>query len=140
MHLYNERGFTFIETIISLIVVAILLSISLPTIKMVKSPAYFDELAVFQFFTFIEDEMNSSSNITVSERQILITDVDNREIKVSLYGDDVRRRVDEKGHELLIHDLKDITFSLQNHLLDIHVTTRNGDDYYKTIPVSLFNQ
>ncbi|MFG6148531.1 competence type IV pilus minor pilin ComGF [Halobacillus sp. B23F22_1] len=135
MHLYNERAFTFVETMISLIVISILLSISLPTIKLVKSPSYFNELAVFQFFTFIENETNSSSKITVSERQIIITDVDDREIEVSLYGDDVRRRVNEKGHELLIHDLKDITFSMQDHLLSIHVTTVNGGDYHKKIPV-----
>ncbi|WP_101844279.1 competence type IV pilus minor pilin ComGF [Halobacillus sp. Marseille-P3879] len=135
MRHHKELGFTFLETIISLTVVTILLTLSIPTIEMMKSSGYYEELAAFQFFTFIEDEMNVSTKLLISKEKIVITDLNNRNIEIEKYRDNIRRRVDAQGHELLIHDIKAVSFTEAEGNLKIQLTTKNRGDYYKTIPL-----
>ncbi|MCP3025695.1 competence type IV pilus minor pilin ComGF [Halobacillus sp. A5] len=135
MPLYNNEGFTLAETILSLTIITILLSISYPTIRMIDSANYYEELDVFQFLTFVENEMNSSNHVSITRENILLTDHNNRLVEIEKYRDHVRRRVDDQGHELLIQNIKDIEFAHKDNLLIIHVYTRNGGEYHKKIPL-----
>lgn len=133
MLLLKSNGFTLVETIISLTLISILLTISIPVIKLIEGPSYSNELSVFQFLTFVEEEINTSTNVTLINNELIITDNQNREIKISKYGNDVRRRVNNTGHELLIHNIQELSFKLDKQMLHLSVVIKNGGSYHKTI-------
>lgn len=133
MLLLKSNGFTLVETIISLTLISILLTISVPVIKLIEGPSYSNELSVFQFLTFVEEEINTSTNVTLINNELIITDNQNREIKISKYGNDVRRRVNNTGHELLIHNIQELSFKLDKQMLHLSVVIKNGGSYHKTI-------
>ncbi|UOR12320.1 competence type IV pilus minor pilin ComGF [Halobacillus amylolyticus] len=129
----NSKGFTLIETLFCLTLLSIMLTIILPLLKLMESPAYSHELSVIQFFTFIESEVNTSTNVSLLQNELLITDTMGRNIRISKYGDTVRRQVNETGHELLITSIQSITFKLKDDILTVHLTLKEGTAYDKAI-------
>ncbi|UOQ93727.1 prepilin-type N-terminal cleavage/methylation domain-containing protein [Halobacillus shinanisalinarum] len=131
----NSKGFTLVETLFCLTLLSIMLTISIPLLKLIESPAYSHELSAIQFFTFVEEEINTSTKVKLLQNELFITDTMGRIIRISKYGDSVRRQVNDTGHELLITNIQAITFNLKegNDILTVHLTLKEGTAYDKTI-------
>ncbi|MFC7320870.1 ComGF family competence protein [Halobacillus campisalis] len=134
-HHVSDSGFTLAETIISATLITILLIFTMPLLKLLESPSYSQELSVLQFFTFIEEEINTAISVRVINENLHIVDSNQREISISKYGRDVRRRVDYQGHELLINDIDDFSVEIENNILNVSITDKNGEGYNKRVPV-----
>ncbi|MFD2925962.1 competence type IV pilus minor pilin ComGF [Halobacillus naozhouensis] len=129
----NNRGFTLIESLFCLTLLSVLLTLSLPLLKFIDSPAYSADLSAHQFFTFIEGEINQSLKVISLNNELSITDPDERLITISKYNDGVRRQVDQTGHELLITNIQNLTFTQKNHLLTVSLVLKDGTTYEKVL-------
>ncbi|WP_173916156.1 competence type IV pilus minor pilin ComGF [Halobacillus sp. Marseille-Q1614] len=131
--LFSSHGFTLLETIMTLTVLSILLSFCLPILKLYDSPAYTEEMSAFQYFTFIQDELNTSKAWTVKNEELLITDPENRLIKISKYNQDIRRQVNGTGHELLLQQIISHSFIKEENQLIIRLSFEEGRVYEKVV-------
>ncbi|WP_079530640.1 competence type IV pilus minor pilin ComGF [Halobacillus hunanensis] len=136
MQACNDRGFTLIESLFCLTLLSILLTLSLPLLKLIDSPLYSEDLSVHQFFTFLEEEINLSSQVLSSNNKLSITDPDGRLVTISKYNDVVRRQVNQTGHELLITNIRNLTFTQEKDLLIVSLVLKDGTSYEKVLYLS----
>ncbi|WP_082233847.1 ComGF family competence protein [Halobacillus massiliensis] len=133
MFLSHKEGFTLAETIMTLTVLSILLTFSLPILKIYESPTYTAEMSIFQYFNFIQDEINRSRDWRIEKDTLVIIDNTDRRVTISQYNQDIRRQVNGSGHELLIQDLSFHLISQKDHHLFIELRTTEGKTYEKII-------
>lgn len=131
----NEKGFTFIATLVMLTI----LSLSLPflsyTLKLTVPNTSYDELSVQEFYKFIRDELIKSTSYSISEDELHLVQRENRNEKVaiiSLKGKNIRRQVDGQGHEVFLRDIKYIEFKETQFGIEIIMEDLNGEVYKKS--------
>ncbi|TGB04314.1 hypothetical protein E4663_04780 [Halobacillus salinus] len=132
---HREMGFTLIETLVGLLVTLIVLSMTSPLLHFMNTNSYHSELETRQFFLYVQQEINRSTDLFIGTSYVEMTDPDNRIIRIELFKDSVRRRVDGKGHEILLTAVNEINFKWNSNSLSIEVK-KEGDTYEKQIHVS----
>ncbi|MGP4074396.1 competence type IV pilus minor pilin ComGF [Halobacillus sp. K22] len=129
----HNRGFTLLETLISLVIISMILSLSFPLFRMMSNKDYYEELSVQQLFSFLQEEVNRSREVEVISNTILIKDAINRKIIIEQYQNLIRRRVDLSGHEVLLQNVEGIHITTHNHSIMVEVHMEGGGVYQKNI-------
>ncbi|BCB04716.1 competence type IV pilus minor pilin ComGF [Bacillus sp. KH172YL63] len=110
----NDKGYTLIEAMISF-TIFIMISISIPlvmkcfsTIKQDMVPPHYYEWNLFN--ESLRNELWGGRNVLVTSDKISFT-LNNKRISYEKYQGSVRRRVDQKGHEVVLQSVKAFKFS-----------------------------
>lgn len=124
-----SRGFTFLEMLLSLSVFFLILIYISHTVPLLKyhnySPVILDRMAFEVFMKQAKREILTSDCIHYYDsRIILINESDH--IIYEQYGEKIRRRVNSKGHEILLFDLKNFTIEEINNGLKLIIEHNNG--------------
>ncbi|RWZ60087.1 hypothetical protein EQV77_01995 [Halobacillus fulvus] len=128
MDIKNNSGFTLSETMISLLVLLLIISLSFPLFHQLRSVHYEDELAIRQLFSYLQSEINESYNITTTSDSISFMDASGRMILIEQYQNLIRRRVDRVGHEPLLQDVEHMSITGNDQGLTIGIQA--GEDVY----------
>lgn len=133
MQRIDSKGFTMTETIISLLTVMVVITLSFPLLKSLKSPNYYQELSARQLFTFIQEEVNESTNVTFAPSKLTITDNLERSILIEHYNTIIRRRVNGTGHEVLLNGVVSFHIEDKTSYFIVSVEMEGGATYQKNI-------
>lgn len=101
-------------------------------LKSVNFSSNYDELSIYQFFTFFRNEFIEATEYDVTSRKITLYLQDGRRAAFELYNNLIVRRVDG-GFEVYLRDVQDIRFIPLSYGVQIIVTSLQGDQYEKTI-------
>jgi competence protein ComGF len=111
--LLNNRGFTLLDALLSFIVFFII-SLSFPlimkgfeTIKTDSVPPRYYEWNLFS--ENLRNEIWNGENIMISPEQISL-DKEGERITYERYQNSIRRRVNERGHEVVLQSIHSLTF------------------------------
>ncbi len=129
----NSRGFTLAETLISLMITLLILSLSFPLLTFLHYQSADDELAVLQCFTFVQEELNDAEDVRVQPAFIDVKNQSGENIRLELYADSLRRRVNNKGNEFLIKNVKTVQFEKKNRLIVMTIQMKGGDQFEKEL-------
>ncbi|MBM7552301.1 competence type IV pilus minor pilin ComGF [Thalassobacillus pellis] len=124
-------GYTLIESLLCLTMVSILFTFLLPIYKLMDLHDYEEELDIQQFFTFLEEEISYNSITDIKPNAVSFTSNTGENITIEFYQGSVRRTVDGSGHEILIHSVQGINFTLSGSLFTATVTSKAGEEYEK---------
>ncbi|MCA0982761.1 ComGF family competence protein [Halobacillus yeomjeoni] len=127
----NSKGFTLSETLITLSMTLIILSLSHPLLVSLQLPRYEQELEVRQFFSFLQEEVNNSRDVYQTTNTLIIVDALNRTTSIEKYRGMVRRRVNGSGHEELLNEVEVLEIAEMDHFFIISVTMKGGVVYQK---------
>ncbi|WP_181350099.1 competence type IV pilus minor pilin ComGF [Thalassobacillus sp. CUG 92003] len=128
----SKNGFTLFEVLISLMVLLIILPMATAIISLLQVNDSQHELAVQQFFQFIDYELSRAETSRVSPQALDFTRLDGDHVRFESYNGAIRRRVNERGHELLLNEVEHITFTLKSpRLLSVTVKINKGESYEK---------
>lgn len=128
--LLNNRGYTLLEMLISLMIlmtIASILPIGMGTILndgVFESGIQRMEWDVFS--SQVKKEIRTADEMTVRADKILLRK-DGKVILYEKYGTNMRRRVDYQGHEILIQNLSSFQFEKIPMGVQIIATDVNGD-------------
>ncbi|SFJ21153.1 Putative Competence protein ComGF [Halobacillus dabanensis] len=125
----NEVGFTLLEVIITLLLTMTILSISVPLISLFKTEDYYTETSARQLSAIIQEELNQSRSFMVRSEILSFIDQQQRHVVIDQYESVVRRRVDRKGHEVMIQGVRNIHFSRKESSIQMKVEMMNGAIY-----------
>lgn len=128
----RNHGFTLIETLIGLLVTLMIIALSSPLLKLLESNSYQAELETRQFFLYLQEEINHSTNITFGNDFIGLMDADKRKVIIEPFGTSIRRRVDDRGHELLLTEVTKVSFQSVGEGIRV-VVVKEGQAYHKTM-------
>ncbi|MGI8316154.1 competence type IV pilus minor pilin ComGF [Halobacillus mangrovi] len=133
MLLNSNKGFTLSETMISLTLLMVMLSLSYPLLHSLEGPSYYKELSARQFFIFIQQEVHYAREASVEGNSFQIIDSRHRSITIEQYQNIVRKRVGGKGHESLLSKVKLFTVQQTGSDFLVQVELEGGEAYQKRI-------
>ncbi|MDC3413400.1 ComGF family competence protein [Aquibacillus sp. 3ASR75-11] len=129
----NQQGMTFATLLFSLGVLSIMIPFFPFLFQIQNQPTYSDEFAIRQFFQFIMNETYSTKSLTASPTKLTFEKWDGTFVEFEEYGDIIRRQVSDTGHEILLRDVRSISFTESSAGITVSVTTLTGAFYEKKI-------
>lgn len=136
--LTNEKGFTFIITLAMIAILVMTLPFLSYTIRIVHPNTSYDELSVNEFYRFIRDELIQTHTFSVIDNKLYLLQEKERVSVISKYNDQIRRQVDDKGHEIYLRDVAAADFIENDYGIKIVITNKKGTTYERTF--SFYNE
>lgn len=127
----NEQGFTMLDalygfTIFILIMFLIPLSIN-HIIQSAPAGQTASNLQWTVFLQLLKKEVRMSEEFTASgENLILIKD--NQKVNYEIYGTNIRRRVNEAGHEIVLQNVEKVTYEDEGNSIVLSLTDLNKQE------------
>ena len=127
----NERGFTFITTLAMISILALTLPFLSYTLEAVRPNTTYDELSVQEFYRFMRDEVIRSHAFYIKENKLYLEQKIDETAIISLQGTQIRRQVNNKGHEIYLRDVAQVKFLSDPYGVRIVITDTKGETYEK---------
>ncbi|XRG76821.1 competence type IV pilus minor pilin ComGF [Rossellomorea sp. GAMAL-10_SWC] len=136
--LKNEKGFTLLETLFSLVLFLMIISISTSSIKSFVKRNYnyesVNRLELDNFIKEVQKEANKSIGFTVHSDLLLFEEFNQVTISYQKYATIIRRQRLGLGHEIVLQNIRDIKFEqISERQILVKVIDLNGGIYEKTI-------
>lgn len=130
----NERGFTLVSMLFAFFIATIALPFIPPLFNLLDKLSEQNlntELAIAQFFHFIQDEIYQANEVTLTYRDIIINKENGESVNIQKYGKLIRRQVNFKGHEPILFNVNSFIFSKTENTLTINISVEGGEHSYK---------
>jgi competence protein ComGF len=132
----NDNAFTLIETLFAFSLFILLIFFISPIFQQVLNndevKGRLQEMEWDVFCSQIKKEIHMSERAEVMGGRLFLTK-DNQIISYEKYYDVLRRRVNNSGHEVLLQNVSEVTFTLVNNAVKIFVKSLDGDEFMITI-------
>ncbi|TMN20961.1 competence type IV pilus minor pilin ComGF [Lentibacillus cibarius] len=129
----NEKGFTFIESLLTISILLMTLPFIGYVVKGTDFATDYKPLAVQQFFYFLRDEVIRSPDVTIQSSKLLLQQQNGTTATIIKHGDRVIRKVDGKGFEIFLQDLRGVRFNRVPYGVRVSIITTDGNQYEKDI-------
>lgn len=128
----DNKGFTFIEMLASLFIFTLISFFIFHATTLIKYHKYsqeiLDQMEWEVFLNQTKREVRSSEKIRLTYNRILLY-TDTRLVLYEKYGSFLRRRVDGKGHEILLYNIRSFNFEPITDGVKIKIHHKNGRLY-----------
>ena len=137
----NEKAFTLLEVLIALSIFSVIALFMSPIFQIIlnnkDSQAELQAMEWEVFCSQMKKEIRLSTKAqVVSGRLILTKDADT--IQYEKFGSNLRRRVNSTGHEILLQNVSEYSFSILNNSVKVMVKDLSGKEY-SMVAFSLVN-
>lgn len=95
--------------------------------------SYYEEVSIQQFLFLLQQECNKATTIHSVENQIIMIPNSGERISFELYGNLIRRQVNNLGHEIYLREIKSWDIVPVPNGIRITITSLQGEQYEKTI-------
>lgn len=124
----NNRGYTFLELFISLSIFALTLFFLVHTVPLIQFHGYgkniLNEMEWEIFLNQTKRELRNSEKVRLTYNRILLYQ-EGKIIQYEKYGRNLRRRVNSKGHEIILFNIS--SFSYEKTARGIRIIVEHGD-------------
>lgn len=128
----NEQAFTLIEALFALSIFSTIVFFAAPLLQIILNDKAFlaenQEMEWEVFCSQIKKEIRMDSGAEVFAGRLILTK-DTDSIQYEKYGSNLRRRVNNLGHEIILQNVSDVSFSLQNNAVKVWVKDIWGKEY-----------
>lgn len=128
----NEKGFTFVEMLVTFSILLVILSFISPFLGVLyrDNNEQFNKLEWQILIQQMKMEIREASEISVSKNEsVTFYNAAGDLVSFEKYTDKIRRRVNKKGHEVLLQQIMDVTFEPKTNGFLISVITVDGKTY-----------
>lgn len=129
----DQSGITYLSILFSLMILLLILPFFGFIYQSAQVNTHAEELAIDQGFRFIQEETEQAVKFTVSSDSVTFLYEDGTISTINLYQNLIRRQVAGQGHEILLRDIRNISFSAAPYGLHVILTTGSGNKYEKKI-------
>lgn len=139
MNLYTENGFTLLETLFSFAIFCLLVSFIPPLFSIMfhsqSSMILTKDIQKLEWEHFIcqlKKEVQASPQVEVVNGSLLLFDGENY-VTIHQYHNLLRRQLNGKGHEVLLQNVSNSFFTMEDGFLTLSVTDTYGEQYFAKI-------
>jgi len=132
----NEKGFTLVEMLVTFSTLLIILSLISPFLSTVfrDNSEQFNKLEWQILIQQLKMEVREARDISISKNaSVTFYNVTDDLVSFEKYNDKIRRRVNQKGHEVLLQQITGVTFEPNPNGFLISVVTVDGKTYQAII-------
>ncbi|QOR68980.1 prepilin-type N-terminal cleavage/methylation domain-containing protein [Cytobacillus suaedae] len=124
----NERGFTFLEMLVSLSILMLLLTFLVGLLAIIKEPkAGINKLEWELFIQQAKQEIYQSTQISHINTTLTFFKNNEETVTYELYGTSIRRRVNGAGHEILLQNVSVVKYELLNNGVAIEAIDKHNN-------------
>ncbi|WP_284036030.1 competence type IV pilus minor pilin ComGF [Neobacillus sp. 114] len=131
----NEKGFTLIEVMFSLVILSIIVFYMTPLFQLIldnkENQSILQAMEWEVFCSQIKKEIRWSTKAEVVSNRLILTK-DGETIYYEIYGNNLRRRVNSTGHEIILQNVSWHSFALVNNAVKVTVKDLKGIEYSVT--------
>src|SRR5699024_1969959 len=107
-YIKTEQGTTFISILISLVSIVITTPLVIHFLTYIHVSEADEDLPIQHFLIFLRNDVLSATDVSMDgNNRIYFHLQDGKIARVEQYKNMIRRRVDEKGHEVYLRDIED---------------------------------
>lgn len=129
----SETGFTIASHLLKLSVILISVPFFIYVLENVKLLALNETLSLQQFFFILQTEVYVAEHIETNGQMLSLTMPSGETAQIHLYENQIRRRVEEQGHEIYLRNVQGFTIEPLSYGIHVKVTTLKGAIYERTI-------
>lgn len=122
---FSDKGFTMLEMLFSFSIFLLIVSFLTVGLNFLfqdwKMEARTQRLEWHVFINQLKKEIRLADAANITAGSIVLT-IDGKSVLYEKYGSNLRRRVDMKGHEIVLQKLNAITFTSVNGGVEINVS------------------
>lgn len=126
--IFNEKGFTLIEVLITLMIILALTAV-LPSlmISSVRTSAFDhqDEEAQL-FYVLVAKEVRGAASVVTNGKTLTLTKPSGDTITFEMFGNVIRRRVNGTGHEVVLQGVKGMSIEVSGPRVKVGLVLTNG--------------
>lgn len=134
----NNGGFTLVEMLLTFSIFCIIVSFLPQSFQLMINEQPIEKriqrLEWEVFISQIKKEVRMSTSITVLNQTILLQK-DGETIIYEKYGTNLRRRVDYKGHEILLQNVGSFQFEKLRNAFRLNLIDKYGHEYKEEVRV-----
>ena len=131
----NEKGFTLIEALIAFSIFLTIIFFTTPVFQIsLNNKDAEKNLQAMEWEVFssqIKKEIRLSTRAELLSNRLILTK-DSETIQYEKYGTSLRRRVNSTGHEVILQNVAQHSFTISNNSVNIKVIDLWGRDYAVT--------
>lgn len=133
----NEKGFTLLEMLLTFSIFLLIVSFIPMMINVVfidsKTEKSFNELEWEVFIQQAKIEIREATEITATNDTLFFNMSNGDIISYEKYQDVIRRRVNNRGHEVLLQNIVKVEYTPVSNGILIETVDRNGNKYKRRI-------
>ena len=130
---HNNKGFTLAEMLLSLSVLGLIVTFIAGMTPLICYHQYsgeiHDQMEWEMFINQIKKEIRMSEKIEFTPYNRVLLWNGDRNILYEKYGNRIRRRVDGRGHQIILFKIKQFSYGKMEHGITITVLHENGRLY-----------
>lgn len=134
--LQNEHAFTLVDMLFALMVFTMIIFLVSPAISMMKQSINLqNRLQTMEWDVFcsqIKKEIRMSTKVQVVDNRLLLTE-DVGTVTFEKYENLLRRRVNNTGHEVLLQNVSEVTFTQMPSTINVFVKDLHQREYSANI-------
>ena len=131
----NEKAFTLIEVLIAFSIFTTIIFFMTPVFQIIltnkDTEASLQAMEWEVFSSQIKKEIRLSNRAEVVSGRLILTK-DTETIQYEKYGTNLRRRVNSTGHEIILQNVSQYSFTILNNGVKTVVTDLSGREYSVT--------
>ncbi|SMQ82844.1 competence protein ComGF [Bacillus sp. OV166] len=131
----NEKAFTLIEVLIAFSIFTTIIFFMTPVFQIIltnkDTEASLQAMEWEVFSSQIKKEIRQSTSAEVISGRLILTK-DTETIQYEKYGTNLRRRVNSTGHEIILQNVSQYSFTIINNAVKTIVTDLWGKEYSVT--------
>ncbi|MBE4907948.1 prepilin-type N-terminal cleavage/methylation domain-containing protein [Bacillus luteolus] len=110
----NERGFTFLEMLVSLSILMLILTFVVGLLAIIKEPKSggINKLEWEVFIQQAKQEIYQSTHVTKNITTLRFSKNNGETVTYETYGTSIRRRVNGAGHEILLQNVNGVKYEM----------------------------
>ncbi|GIN85496.1 hypothetical protein J6TS2_18820 [Heyndrickxia sporothermodurans] len=126
---FNQKGFTILESIFSILILLLIITFFPLFIKAYEQTQHSlsteEDFEWNLFLIQLRKEIRTSDAWKINGNRLFLY-FDNIEVLYEQYGNSIRRRVDSKGHEVVLQKVKSILLSNENNGFSLNILFQKG--------------
>lgn len=129
----NDRGFTLINALFRLFLVTLSLPIFIFAFAKLKVLPTEDSLMMYQFFHVLQNEMYMAEEVYQIGNRLYFKLNDYETAMIEKYESFLRRRINNKGHEIYLRDVEDFELETIPYGIKLTIELEKGGVYERTL-------
>lgn len=125
----HSSGFTIVSALFSLTIILLLIPFLSIVLQFARGFSHEHAIDAYHFFIFLRDDIIEASDVEVNKNSLTLTLITGNKATYSLYGNVIRRRIQDQGHEIYIRNIQQLTFTESGDRIRVALITEKGEQY-----------
>lgn len=131
----DESGFSFASSLLALFIISLSLPLLVFAMAKIRVLPSEESMMMHQLFFMLQNEVNQAVEVYHDDKRLYFRLTTGETAFIEQYQDVLRRRVEQKGHEIYARNIESISLTSVPYGIIVTIKTKRGGLYERTLVV-----